>query len=467
VNSIKRRSKRNYFQQLLITTSDSRQIWKAINTLCNKHVSKSQQFIKDISTDELNSHFSNVANKVITCDKSSENDLHYLQQYINSKHINFPFNLQPMTTFDVLESIKMQTNSRTRDLDKLDARIIKLASPVIVETLTYLYNLCIEKRCFPLKFKKAKVIPVHKSGDCSSPSNYRPISILSVLSKPIEKHIQTSLNSYFMKNNLLHEDQSGFRKNYSCHTALTQLTDSLLHNINDNKFTGLLFVDFEKAFDVINHSLLLRKLELYKLPPEVIQLLENFLSNRQQLVSVNNQASELLPIRHGVPQGSVLGPLLFSVYVNDLPCFIKCNCEMFADDTTLFCSDSDSSRLTSKLQYSIDRLIIWTQLNHMSLNAQKTKCMYVSARQKRQKMNDRFQPLLLNNGIVEEVDSHKILGVTMDKNMTWTDHIMSLGKRLAHRLLQLSKIKHFLNNHSRKLFFCGYILPIIDYASTI
>jgi len=140
---------------------------------------------------------------------------------------------------------------------------------------------------------------------------------------------------------------------------------------------------------------------------------------------------------------------------------------MFADDTTLFCSDSDSSRLTRKLQYSIDRLIIRTQLNHMSLNAQKTKCMYVSARQKRQKMNDRFQPLLLDNGIVEEVDSHKILGVTIDKNMTWTDHIMSLGKRPAHRLLQLSKIKHFLNNHSRKLFFCGHILPIIDYASTI
>jgi len=177
------------------------------------------------------------------------------------------------------------------------------------------------------------------------------------------------------------------RKNYSCHTALTQIRDSLLHNINENKYTGLLFVDFEKAFDVINHSLLLRKLHLYKLTQEMINLLKSFLSNRQQLVTANNQTSELVPIKHGVPQGSILGPLLFSIYVNDLPQFLECSCEMFADDTSLYCSDSDPHRLTLKLQNSIDRLVrpTWTQLNHMSLNTRKTKCIYVLARQKRQK----------------------------------------------------------------------------------
>ena len=467
VNSMKRKSKRNYFQKLLISKSDSRQIWKAINTLNNKHVSKSQKIIRDISAPELNEHFSNIADKVISNDRSNENDLYCLKQYVESKQINIPFDLQPMTTIDVIKNLSLLKKSGTRDLDGLDGRILKLSSLVIANSLTYLYNLCIDKNCFPFKFKRAKVIPVHKSGDSSSPSNYRPISILSVLSKPIEKHIQKSLYSYFNDNGLINESQSGFRKNYSCHTALIQLTDNILHSINENKFIGLLFVDFEKAFDVINHSLLLRKLQLYKLSPELIHLILSFLSDRKQLVMVNENSSDLMPVRHGVPQGSVLGPILFSIYVNDLPCFVKCKCEMFADDTSLCSSNSDSCRLTSDLQVNIDRLIDWTQLNHMSLNAHKTKCMYVSARQKRQKMKTNFEPLYIDNRIVEEVNSHKILGVIIDKDLTWTDHVMSLGKRLSTKLLQLSKIKNFLDNHSRKLFFCGHVLPLIDYASTL
>ena len=327
--------------------------------------------------------------------------------------------------------------------------------------------MCIDKNCFPFKFKTAKVIPVYKSGDSSCPSNYRPISILSTLSKPLEKHLQKSLYSYFVKNSLLNEDQSGFRKDHSCHTALIQLVDSLLSSINENKFSALLFVDFEKAFDVINHTLLLRKLKLYKLTPEFIYLISSFLSERKQLVITNDQTSQLMPVRYGVPQGSVLGPLLFSVYVNDLPYFVNCKCEMFADDTSMHASDSDPCRLSNILQNNINKLINWTQLNHMSLNAQKTKCMYVSARQKRQKMKSDFKPLFIDNKSIEEVDSHKILGVIIDKNLTWTDHVMSLGKRLSNRILQLSKIKKFLDNHSRKLFFCGHILPIIDYASTL
>ena len=191
-----------------------------------------------------------------------ENDLGHLKQYIDSKDFKSSFMLGQVTTLDVSKSLWALRQSCTRDLDGLGRRILKLACPIIVETLTYLCNPCIDKNCFPSKFKQAKVVPIYKSGDTANPSNYRPISILSFLSKPLEQHthththlcmylcmylcIYTSLYAYLNNNSLIHENQSGFRQNHSCHTALIQMVDNLLSNINLNEFTGILFVDFEK-----------------------------------------------------------------------------------------------------------------------------------------------------------------------------------------------------------------------------
>ena len=327
--------------------------------------------------------------------------------------------------------------------------------------------MCIDKNHFPLQFKQAKVIPIFKSGDPQTPSNYRPISILSWLTKPLEKHINKHLLAHFEKNNLLHQDQSGFRANHSCHTALTQLIEKCYYNINNNEFTGLLFVDFAKAFDVINHSLLLKKLTLYQLAPEFLELIASFLADRHQQVLVQTQISTSLPVKFGVPQGSILGPILFSIYINDLPLYLSCSSEIFADDTTLDSSDKTPENLVCKLQMSIAELTNWTDLNHMSLNPDKTKCMYATSRQKRNKMYNSFPPLYIKDKIVTEVNHHKLLGVTIDNNLLWTEHVNILGKQLSRKIHQLSKIKHFLDVNSRKTFFHAHILSIIDYASTI
>ena len=260
----------------------------------------------------------------------------------------------PVTTLDVSKSLWALRQSCARDLDRLDGLILKLTCPVIVETVTYLYNLCIDKNCFPSKFKQAKVIPIYKSGDTVDPSNYRPISILSFLSIPLEKHIYASLYAYLNNDSLIHENQSGFRQNHSCHTTRIRLVDYLLSNININGFTGILFVDFAIAFAIINHSLLLRKLELYRLP---LRLMSSFLSNRRKLVSINNSSSKFQPVKYGKPQGSVLGPLLFLLYINNLLCFVQCLDKMFTDDTSLPSDDSDASKLSTKLQHGIDRLV--------------------------------------------------------------------------------------------------------------
>ena len=204
----------------------------------------------------------------------------------------------------------------------------------------------------------------------------------------------------------------------------------------------------------------MRKLALYGLSSDTLHLISSFLSNRDQLVCINTVKSDFLPVKCGIPQGSVLGPLFFSLCINNLPLFIKALCELFADDTTIH---STHSNLNNRLQESIDNLLQWIELNHMSLNSYKTKYMTLTTRQKRQNISSRM-PLYTGN---ENVATHKVSGVTIDNNLSWTNHVNELTKRVFQKLHQLSKIKHFLNAHPRKLFYHAHIQPIIDYASTL
>ena len=193
-------------------------------------------------------------------------------------------------------TLKHFKQSGTRNLDGPDTKILKLAAPLIADTLTYLYNLCIMKNTFPCAFKKSKVISLYKSGNSADPSNYRPISIVSVLSKPLEKHIN---------NHLLLE------------------------------LNGGIFVDFKKAFDVIDHDLLLRKLSFHGMSDTALELFQSYLTNRHQCITFGTKTSSLSTFKFCAPQGSVLGPILFSLYINDLPLYRETLCERFADYTSL------------------------------------------------------------------------------------------------------------------------------------
>ena len=330
-----------------------------------------------------------------------------------------------------------------------------------------MYNLCIEKLHFPLVFKQAKVIPYFKSGDATDPSNYRPISILPVLSKPLEKHINAHILRHLNANSLLHPNQSGFRANHSCHTALISLVDKWLTNINRNVLSGIIFVDFAKAFDVIHHKLLIRKMIEYNFNQNTLKLITSFLSTRNQCVHINRTTSSLQPIKYGVPQGSVLGPLLFSIYINDLPLALKTLCELFADDTTIHDSHTNMQDLACSLQNDIHRLMEWTKLNHMVIHPKKTKCMLVTTRQKRQNMSMPFPSIYIDNTPIEEVSYHKVLGVIVDNNLSWQEHVNFISKRTAKKLYQLSKIKHLLSQEGRILFFNGHLQPGLDYCSTL
>ena len=466
INSLKRKAKKKYFQTLLSNTNNTKLIWKSINELTNKQP-KSNTKIINISAEVLNNHFSNIARKTILTDLSKSNNLEKLQEFCEQRNIKSLSSIPPLTIFEVYAYLTHLKQSKTYGLDELDGNILKIAAPIITNSLTYLYNLCIDKNYFPVILKQARVIPIHKSGDNSDPSNYRPISILPILSKPLEKHINKHLVKHLDINNLIYPNQSGFRKKHSCHTSLIHLVDHWLEKINRNEFCGALFIDFKKAFDVIDHNLLLRKLSCYGISQNTQTLLKSFLTDRQQCIKMNKSTSTLQTLYYGVPQGSILGPVLFSLYINDLPLHLKVNTEIFADDTTIHTHNKCLKQLTQDIQESVDNLKNWTDYNHMALHPQKTKYMIITTRQKRQNFPLKIPSIHLNNQNIEEVNYHKVLGVTIDNNLSWSNHISNLCKIASSKLYQFSKIKHFLDLNSRKLFFQSNIQSLFDYASSL
>ena len=468
VTSMIRKSRKKYFQNIINSNSgkDSKSVWKAINLLTKKNAFKNSNFPKNVSIDELNDHFVNIPQKTVTNSRTEENNLEKLKDFCEAKNIDSMLSIPLITVNEVFCFLTKLKQSSTRGLDNIDSRILKISAPIICDTLTYVYNTCIEKNYFPKALKLSKIIPLHKSGNVNDPSNYRPISILSALSKPLEKHIYKHIDNHISRNNLLHPNQSGFRSHHSCHTAVTNLVDQWLCNINDNQFTGVIFVDFAKAFDVIDHNLLIRKLRIYRFSDNTLSFIESYLKDRMQSVFLNGKYSSYQTQLFGIPQGSILGPLLFSLYINDLPLYVKSSCDMFADDTSLHSVNSDLLALNNTLQENINLLTDWTELNHMSLNDKKTKSMLIVSRQKRQ--NITYSPrLYIKNSLVEEVNEHKVLGVIIDNNLSWSSHVNNLAKRISQKVFQLSKIKHFLDLSSRLKFYHAFIQSSIDYVSTV
>ena len=277
-------------------------------------------------------------------------------------------------------------------------------------------NLSIKSGKFPSIFKTARVCPIFKSGDACNPDNYRPIAVLPCLSKIIERHIANSLYIFLNSNDLLNTTQSGFRPKHSCTTALTKLVDEWLANIDNGEINGVIFLDLKKAFDLVNHIILLKKLEYYNVSNCTLDWFKSYLIERSQQVKVNNVMSNTKCIKTGVPQGSILGPLLFILYINDLPLNIEHSLiDLYADDSTLHCKGNNLLQLTSNLQNDIHVIENWCSQNCMKLNAKKCKSMIIGSKQ-RLCLTGNSLDINISNEQIENVDCEKLLGLYIDKN---------------------------------------------------
>ena len=294
----------------------------------------------------------------------------------------------------------------------------------LCEPLNYLFDLSIVEGIFPDGLKIAKVTPIYKadkSSNISNISNYRPISALPCFSKMLERIIYKRLQKYLKDQNVLYNKQFSFRTGHSTEHAIAQFVDQIYEAFEKNEYTLGVFIDLSKAFDTVDHSILLKKLELYGITDRNYAWIKSYLSNRLQYIQIDeNSRTEFCVLKSGVPQGSILRPLLFLLYVNDLKnASSVLDRVMFADDTSLFYTYSNIRKLFSTMKEELASINQWFTSNKLSLNVEKTKYSFFHKPSKKDDIPLMLLKLTISNHVIERQVFIKFLGVLLDENLNW------------------------------------------------
>ena len=364
---------------------------------------------------------------------------------------------------EVMGIVRAFKRKRSTDNNGFDMALIKDTIEGVVKPLTYIFNLSLRTGIFPNEMKTARVIPLYKSGGKDLVTNYRPVSLLPQFSNILEKLFVTRLDSFIEKHNILSDNQYGFRTNQSTGLALMKLMDEITTATDNKLHTIGIFIDLKKAFDTIDHGLLMQKMCKYGVRGVAHSWLCSYLSNRWQYVSCDKTDSVLLKVKCGVPQGSVLGPKLFILYLNEL-CKVSnyMNCILFADDTNFFCSGDQLTDIITTVENEMKLVKKWFDVNKLSLNISKTKFMIFGNRK-----TDTVVKLRIEDTEIERVFETKFLGVIMDHKLNWKMHINHVKSKLAKSIAILYKVKDMLNQRALYILYCTMVVPYITYCLEI
>ena len=372
---------------------------------------------------------------------------------------------------DVQKQLRQLPIRKATGLDGIPARLLRAAASHIHIPLAHICNISMQTGVFPDEWKSARVTPIFKAGARDDVGNYRPVSILPVVSKLLERVIHDQLYQNLSENGVLSEWQSGFRPGFSTATAATYLVDHILAGM-DNKMspvqelTGAIFLDLKKAFDTVDHDILLAKLEHAGVRETELEWFRSYLSGRSQVVSIDDAVSEKQGVECGVPQGSILGPLLFSLYINDLTYVTsKCKLVLYADDTVIYFSGSDYNAIRSALSEDFNIIADWLSANKLTLNISKTKSMLFGT----SNMLSKSQALDISfeSNSIEQVADFKYLGLTLDSELKFDVHLSALVKKIASRIGVLGKVRNYLSQKHLTMVYNSIVQPHFDYASTV
>ena len=374
-------------------------------------------------------------------------------------HSNSSLFLKPTDTTEILNILKDLRNSAPGP-DGIPALIVKENAETIVPMLAHIINLSFVQGTFPQELKIAKVSPLYKSGDAKKTNNYRPISLLSVFSKILEKCMSSRLMDHMTKNNILYKYQFGFRPKHSTSMALHLLVDKITESLNKKEsFVGVA-LDFRKAFDTVDFSILLQKLYRYGIRGNSLLWFDSYLNQRKQYVSFSNVNSPLLSVQCGVPQGSVLGPLLFLLYINDLPNSTDLLPIIFADDTNVFCRGKDLESCVNQINSQLTGLVHWIRANKLSLNVEKSQFIAFTNRKRIPDESD----IVLDGRSVARVSVFKFLGVHIDDRLTWKHHINHLRGKISRSIGVLNAARPLLDRTVLLNLYYTFVYPLFTYC---
>ena len=451
-----------YFEQY---SSDGRKQWNMINQLLNrkrKHVSIDKLIIGHETitnqtkiTESINNYFCNIALKLKTRASAEP----YLDPH---KRCMTNLELSPTTPHEIKTIINSFENKSTADTSIAALKHVN-SMTTIPDVLSGLINDSLQQGVFPSNLKCAKVIPLHKSGSRTDMTNYRPISLLPVFSKIYERVMYNRLSEHFKQTDTINNLQFGFRPGHSCEHAILTAQNNILYALDRSQIALLLLIDFSKAFDMVDHLALLQKLEHYGVRNAALNWLQTYLHDRTQYVKLRTAQSAPSQLKYGVPQGSILGPLLFLIYINDLPEISSlAKFIFFADDANVIITGSDITEIKRKLEIILQKLENWVDLNGLKMNLKKTKYMIFSNRRDIEDIDIR-----ISNTKIERTYEERFLGVIMDSKLSWNAHRQKLASKLSQNAGILQKLKNIVPQKVVKLLYNSFVQSHLYYCPTV
>lgn len=455
---ISRQAKKAYYNRKVNTSLPPGQLWKNIKSL-GIHSKSNSDCLLD--PDELNVYFAeNVS-------ENNEFNVENNEILTDGGSISQTFQFNAVNEVDVQKAI-MKIRSNAVGEDGVSIKFLKMILPFVIGPLTHIYNHCITTSEFPSLWKVGRIIPIAKSSSAACPNDYRPVSILSVLAKIFESLMSKQITEYLDANTLLSPFQSGFRAAHSCTTAALKVLDDIRPEFDAGNISMLCLLDFSKAFDKVNHQLLCRKLtNLFGFSDSARKLISNYLAGRVQKVVVGDKQSLLKEIFSGVPQGSVLGPLLFSIFINDL--FRVCKyvkVHAYADDIQIYISNRIGliEDLCYRLNEDLSAIQVWAETNRLILNPKKSFILPIS----KYKFSDHQFPLvLLGNTPLIYKSKVKYLGFHINSKLSCNDHVNNVIRKVYFILRNLRVSSYFTPVETKRKLVIQLLLPHITYAAEV
>ena len=472
VTSAIRKSKQIYYQNLFTNIkNDIKKTWQTINKIMSFKCSSKKDIKELIFNDQSyndNYEMANLLNESLTkLPISIQNSIprssvstHYSQYLTLVSPVN-SFFFSPVSPSDV-ENIIVGLKSKSSHINTYSVKTLKHLKNLISPVLSELINKSFMTSTFPGLFKQARVTPIFKSGCQKDPNNYRPISVLPVLSKIFEKVACRQLYSYFEYFSLFTKAQFGFREGVSTSHAIINKLQFVYDNLDNGDLVLSIFLDFRKAFDCVDHMILISKLSKYGIRGIALDWFKSYLSDRYQCVAINNSLSEPKPVSCGVPQGSILGPLLFLIFINDFPNSSQhFHFTLFADDSTLSCRIPDSSTdiIKNTIERELQSVSNWVNSNKLVINAKKSNFMIFSYRKKFD-----LPPLKFGCEVITKTDDIKFLGLYIDKHLNFNRHLRMTCSKISKSIGVLYKLSSFLPAQIMKTLYYTLIYPYLRYS---